>query len=59
MCFHEMCTLHDTSKHGLRKHAMGMHCSIVMVPHQIMCVKMKLQLSGIIDVASENGRILM
>ena len=38
VCFHEKCTLHDTSKRdtskrGPCKHVMGMHCSIVVVPH--------------------------
>ena len=46
MCCHEKQTLHDTSKRGPRKHVMEMHCSVVVVPHEIMRVKMKLQLSG-------------
>ena len=44
--FHEMCTLHDTSKRGPRKHVTGMHCSIAVVPHKITRGKTKLQLSG-------------
>ena len=48
MYFHETCTLHTTSKHGLRKHVMGRQYSILVVPHEITHVKMKLQLSGTI-----------
>ena len=46
MCCHETCTLDDTSKRGPRKHITGIHCSIVVVPHEITHVKMQLQLSG-------------
>ena len=48
VCFHEMCTLHDTSKRGPRKHVTRMH--FVVVPHKITCVKMKLQLSSTVIV---------
>ena len=53
---HNTCTLHDTSKHGPRKHVTGMHCSIAVVLHKIMCVKMKLRLSSIVhtDYVSYN-----
>ena len=40
-----MCALYGTSKRGPHKHVTGKHCSIVMVPCVITCVKMKLQLS--------------
>ena len=52
VCCHETCTLHDTSKRGPRKHVTGMHCSIVVVPRKITCVKMKLQLSGTVILVS-------
>ena len=43
-----MCTLHDTSKRGPRKHVKGMHCNIAVVPRKITRGKMKLQWSGTI-----------
>ena len=46
MYFHDTCTLHDTSKHGPRKHITGMYCSIAVVPRKITRGKMKLQLSS-------------
>ena len=39
---HETCTLHGMSKCGPRKHLTGMQCSILVVPHVITRVKMKL-----------------
>ena len=42
----ETCTLHNTSTCGPCKQITGLHCSIVVVPCEIMYVKMKVQLSG-------------
>ena len=48
MCTSTTCTFNGMSKHGPRKHVMGMQFSVFMVPCVIMYVIVKLQLNCIV-----------